>query len=115
MVRRFIVRIIVSAAALWVADFFLTGVAVTGGIVHGYLLAGLVLGALNTFIRPLLKFLAFPLIIVSLGFFTLIINAGILWFVADALDAVTISGILPLLWATAIVSVVHLLLNPRAS
>lgn len=105
----------VSAAALWIADFFLSGVTVVGGIIGGYLLAGAVLGALNTFVRPLLKLLTLPLIIGTLGLFTIVINAAILWFVARSLDAVTISGILPLLWATAIISAVQLVFDPRTT
>lgn len=78
----------------------------------GYLIAGLALGALNTFIRPVLKMLAFPLIMISLGAFTLVINGLILWFVSEALDVVLISGLWTLLWATLIVSVVNMLFEP---
>ncbi len=111
MVRRFLIKVLVSALALWVADYFLPGFSVTGGAV-AYLVAGALLGALNTFVRPVLKLLALPLILVSLGLFTFIINAAILWFVAHTLAAVTITGILPLLWATLIVSVVQMLFSP---
>ena len=111
MVRRFLIKVLVSAIALWVADYLLTGFAVLDGI-RGYLIAGFVLGALNTYIRPLLKLVAFPLIMVSLGFFTFVINAGILWFVSEALDRVSIAGLWPLAWATLIVSIVNMFFEP---
>jgi putative membrane protein len=110
MARRFIVKIIASAVALWVADAVLAGFSVSDGI-RGYLVAGLVLGALNTFIRPLLKLLALPLIFATLGLFTLVINAAILWFVAQSVDAVTLSGFFTLLWATLIVSVINMVFD----
>lgn len=111
MIRRFLIKVLVSALALWAADYLLAGFAVVGGV-RGYLIAGLLLGTLNTFIRPLLKLLAFPLIIVSLGAFSIVINALILWFVSQALDVVLISGLWTLLWATLIVTVVNMLFEP---
>ena len=111
MVRRFLIKVLVSAVALWAADYFLTGFAVMGGIT-GYLIAGLVLGALNTFIRPVLKLLALPLILVTLGLFTFVINAVILWSVAHIVSGVVIAGLWPLLWATVIVSVVNMIFEP---
>jgi putative membrane protein len=111
MVRRFLIKVLVSALALWAADYFLVGFAVVGGL-KGYLIAGLVLGALNTFIRPVVKLLALPLILVTLGLFTFVINAGILWFVTQAIDSVQIAGLWPLLWATLIISVVNMVFEP---
>jgi putative membrane protein len=111
MVRRFLIKVLVSAIAVWAADYVLAGVAVYGGY-QGYLIAGLVLGTLNTFIRPILKLLALPLIMVTLGFFTFVINAGILWFVSESLERVDISGLWSLAWATLIISVVNMFFEP---
>jgi putative membrane protein len=111
MIRRFLVKIIVCALALWAADYMLSGLVVGGGI-QGYLIAGAALGILNTFIRPLLKLLAMPLIALTLGLFTLVINAALLWFVGDILDIVSISGLWTLLAATLIISIVSMLFDP---
>lgn len=111
MVRRFLIKVLVSAVAVWAADYFLAGVTVYGGY-QGYLIAGLVLGALNTFIRPVLKLLALPLIMVTLGFFTFVINAGILWFVSESLDRFDITSLWSLAWATLIISVVNMFFEP---
>lgn len=113
MIRRFLLKILVSAGALWVADAILAGFTVSGGI-RGYLLAGLVLGTLNTFVRPILKLMAFPLILATLGFFTIVINAFLLWIAADWLVVMNIAGPLSLLWATLIISAVHLIVNPKS-
>ncbi|MEK7637908.1 MAG: phage holin family protein [Patescibacteria group bacterium] len=112
MVRRFLIKVLVSALALWAADYFLAGLSVAGGIT-GYLIAGLVLGTLNTFIRPVLKLLTLPLILLSLGSFTVVINALILWSVPRITTAVSITGLWTLLWATLIVSVVNMLFEPN--
>lgn len=111
MVRRFFIQVLVSAIALWVADYFLAGFVVLDGI-RSYFIAGFVLGSVNIFIRPFLKLIAFPLIMASLGLFTLIINAGILWFVSEALDRVAISDIWSLVWATLIISIVNIVFEP---
>ncbi len=50
-----------------------TEVTATGGW-KLYLVAGVVLGLLNTFIKPLLKVLGFPFILITFGLFTLVIN-----------------------------------------
>jgi putative membrane protein len=106
MIRRFLLKIIVSGLALWVADHFLTGFGVSGGL-WGYATAGFALGALNTFVRPLLKILTFPLILITFGLFSALINALMLWLAADLTGLVTIAGIGSLLAATIIVSLVQ--------
>ena len=111
MVRRFLIKVLVSALALWAADYLLPGFVVSGGI-PGYLIGGLILGALNTFIRPVLKLLTLPLILISLGTFTIVINAVILWSVTRFTHAVSINDLWTLLWATLIVSVVNMLFEP---
>ncbi len=110
MFRRFLLKIIIGAAALWAADALLAGFSVSGGL-QGYLLAGLVLAVLNTFVRPILKLLSLPLLLVTLGVFTVVINAAILWLAADLSGVVTIAGLGTLLGATLIVSLVHIVLD----
>lgn len=110
VIRRFLLKIVVSALALWVADYLLSGFVVAGGV-KGFLIAGLALGTINTFVRPLLKLISFPLILITFGLFTVVINAAILWYVGHWLNFVTISGLSTLLWATFIVSLVQTLLD----
>src|SRR6266849_6783165 len=74
----FIVRLLVNAAALWVATRLVPGVTYVGGWLP-FVGVALVFGFLNTFIRPIAKVLTFPIIIVTLGLFSLVINALMLW------------------------------------
>ena len=62
----------INAAALWVADALWDGVRINGWA--AYLIGSAVLGIANTFIKPLLALVTLPLIILTLGFFYLVIN-----------------------------------------
>jgi putative membrane protein len=70
---RLVVRILVNAVALWVATF-VPGISVHGGF-GTLLLVALVFGFVNALVRPILSLLSCPLIVLTLGLFTLILNA----------------------------------------
>ena len=73
-----LVRLLINAAALWVATQLVPGISFRGE--WPFLLAvSLVFGALNVIVRPILKFLTFPFLIVTLGLFTFVLNAVMLW------------------------------------
>ena len=74
----FLIRLLVNAAALWVATRLVPGVTYTGGWAP-FLGVALIFGFVNAFIRPLARFLTFPLIIVTLGIFSLVVNGLMLW------------------------------------
>lgn len=103
-----IVRVLANTAALYVAQRFVSGFVVIGGW-ERYLLAGVLLGLLNLIVKPILKFISFPLIILTLGLFTLVINAFILWTVDYAFDFITIHSLVALGWGTLIVTGFNLL------
>lgn len=109
----FIVRIIGNAIALYVAYYLVPGFVVTGSIKQ-YLIAGLVLAVLNLIVRPVLKLISFPLILLTLGLFTLVINALILWLVDYLVPFVAIESLIALLGATIIVTIVNLFFSPIA-
>ncbi len=71
---------LVTAFGLWLATLLVPGVKAktTGGL----LLAALVLGLINAFIRPLLWFLTLPLTVLTFGLFALIVNAFTIWLTA---------------------------------
>lgn len=104
----FLVRILGNSAAIYAAYFFVPGFIITGGI-REYLLAGTVLGLLNKAIKPPIKLLTMPLIILTLGFFGLVINALLLWLVDYIFEFVTISGVYALILATIIIWLVNMI------
>src|SRR5205809_4033001 len=72
LVTGLIVRVAINAAALWAANALWDGVSIHGW--KAYLIGALVLGIANAIIKPILALLTLPLIIVTLGFFYLVIN-----------------------------------------
>lgn len=72
-----VIRILINAAALWVAIELLDGFdfAYDGDAWVGLLLIALVLGVINTVVRPILKVLSLPAMILTLGLFILVVNA----------------------------------------
>lgn len=85
---RFLITLLVNAVALWVAASIVTGVQVvpyaqdTGAVVATYLLVALIFGLVNTFVGTVLRFLTFPLYILTLGLFSLIVNGALLMLAA---------------------------------
>ena len=84
----FFVRLLVNGAALWVATRLVPGVSYSGGWVPFFGVA-LVFGVINAVLRPIAKILTFPIVILTLGLFLLVINGFMLWLtsaLSDALD-----------------------------
>ncbi len=75
---------------------------------------GLVLGLLNVFLKPILTLISFPLIILSLGLFTVVINAVLLMFCGDLVNGFTVEGFWPAVWGSVVISIVSMLLEPRS-
>lgn len=76
-----ILRLIINAAALWATARFIDGIQYTGSW-PGLVGLAAVFGVVNTFIRPVLRFFSFPITILTLGLFTLVINAFMLMLTA---------------------------------
>ena len=74
---KFIIRWLINAVALYAAVWIVPGIDYLGDWM-GILWLALIIGLLNSLVRPLLKFLTCPLIILTLGLFTLVINTGML-------------------------------------
>jgi len=73
-----LLRLLINAAALWVATQFVPGISFRGD--WRFLLAvSLVFGVLNVIVRPVLKFLTLPFYIATLGLFMFVLNAVMLW------------------------------------
>lgn len=110
---RFLVRLIVNAAAVFLAANLVPGIAVTGFGVA--LLAGLLLGFVNAIIKPILFVLTLPFTILTLGLFIFVVNAICLALVAWLVPGFTISGFWPALFGAIVISLVSWLLNAIVS
>ena len=105
-------RWIISTVAVLVATFILRG-RIDYGSWTDLLVATLILGLLNSFLRPLLMLLSLPLLIVTLGLFTIVINAALLLVVSALLgaDHFRVDGFWSAFWGALVISLVSLLLN----
>jgi len=110
----FLVRLLVNAAALWVATQVVSGVTFDGGPLP-MLGVALVFGVVNALLRPVAKILTFPIIIVTLGIFALVINGLMLWLTSSLSSALGlgfhVSGFWAAFWGAIVVSLVSLVLS----
>jgi putative membrane protein len=104
-----IVRLVVNAVALWVATQLVPGITYTG---DGVSLLGvaLVFGVLNVILKPVLLILTLPFLIITLGLFTLVLNAVMLWLTSAASSSLGlgfhVDGFVPAFLGALVVSVV---------
>jgi putative membrane protein len=93
---KWILGLLATAAGLWVATAIIPEFDFDGSLGE-FLLVALLLGVANAFVKPILKVLSFPVILVTLGLFLLVINAAVLQLVVwlaspDRLDLGLTSG-----------------------
>ena len=120
--RKLLSQIVSATLGLWLATLF------AGVVVRVYpesnffgipltaqweifLVLGIALGLLNYFLRPLLKTLALPLEIITLGLFTLVIDMALLWFLDFVFAELYIPLFLPLFETTLIIWIINLILQ----
>jgi putative membrane protein len=116
----FLVRMIVTAASLGIADYLLEGIlfdppAYTGDAQTNYLLAlgiaAIVLGILNAIVRPVLLLLSMPITCATLGLFVLVVNGLMLLILSWLPLGFHVSDILAAIVGALIVGVVSFFLN----
>jgi putative membrane protein len=112
--RHLLLRWIINAIALAVAATFVSGIHVDGGWLVLALVA-LIFGLVNALIRPVVALLTCPLIILTLGLFTLVINAAMLLFaswIAGLLGiGFAVDGFWPAFWGGLVISIVSFVLS----
>jgi putative membrane protein len=87
----FFIRALLNMAAIWVAVRVLDGVR-SDGELWTYVVAGIVLAAANTLVRPLVTILAIPLIVLTLGIAYLLVGVAMVALTAWLVDGLTIDG-----------------------
>ncbi|HHN93977.1 MAG TPA: phage holin family protein [Anaerolineae bacterium] len=113
---KLLLRWAISGLSLFAAAWLLPGIHVSGGGWGVYAVMAIILGLVNAIVRPILKLLTCPLILLTLGLFTLVINGITLWLAS--LIAVRwfhvgfyVDGFLNALLGAVIVSVVTVILS----
>ncbi|MBQ7691556.1 MAG: phage holin family protein [Muribaculaceae bacterium] len=104
-----IARLLISAVAVWVTAWLLEGVTVEPW--WAAIIVAVVLGLINTFIRPVVKLLALPLNIVTLGLFSLVINALMVMLCDWFTPYLQVENFLYALWFSIVLTVVNWVLH----
>ncbi len=110
MITRLVTSVVANGLALFAAQYVVPGFTVSGGW-QEYLTAAVVLGLLNLVVKPILKTISLPLIVLTLGLFTLVINAALLWGLAWWFPFITVATWQALGEATLIMTVVNFLVS----
>lgn len=109
----FLIRVLVTALAVWVAAFILPGVTLTEDA-KTIVIVALVLALLNAIVKPILVILTIPVTIATLGLFLLIINALMVVWASKLVDGFQIDGWITAILFSLIVSVVSSVLHSIA-
>jgi putative membrane protein len=111
---KFLIRLVITAVALWAAVELVPGIEHDGPLVE-LLGVALVFGFVNAVIRPLLLMLTCPLVLLTLGLFIFVLNAFMLWLTSAlslALDlGFAVAGFVPALIGGLVVGLVSTVLN----
>ncbi len=86
----FLINWLISAVAIMIASYLLPGIRISGFVAA--LIAAVVFGFINAFIKPVLSLLTLPLTIVTLGLFSLIINALLVMLVSKLVSGFQVAG-----------------------
>jgi len=112
---KIILRIIINAVAIWLTTLLVSGLNFSGDIVS-LLVVAIIFGLVNAFIRPIVKLFSLPITVVTLGLFTLVINALMLWITVWLAPALSLSGnilqnAITVFLGALIISIVSTILN----
>jgi putative membrane protein len=111
---KFILRWAINAVAIWLAIRFVPGIHLQSGWVSVIWLA-LIFGLVNALLRPLLNLLTCPLIILTLGLFTLLINTFLFWLTGQIGQffgiGITMDGFWPAFLGGVVITVVSVVLS----
>jgi len=107
---RFIIRILANSLAIYLAAYFIPRVNVIGDW-KIFLVCGLALSLINIFVRPVLKLISLPLIIITFGFFSIVINILTIWLLTKVVSQLAITGLIAFILTALIVSVVNWLVG----
>jgi len=105
-------KLVINILALLVVEYLVPGFRLTN--IETVVVTAIVIGAVNTFIRPVLQVIAFPISILTLGIFAFLINVSLLWFVSYIVPGFYINSFLTAAVASIVLSLVSAFLHKLA-
>ena len=110
LMQNLIIRLFINAVALWVAARLVAGIDLSGEFAPVLLVAA-VFGLVNALLKPLIMLLSLPFVILTLGLFTLVVNALMLLLTAALVASLSVTDFLAALWGSLLISLVSLLFS----
>lgn len=107
--RGLIIRWVTTAVALWVTSFIVKGIAIDG--IGALFFAAVVLGIFNAVLRPVVLLITFPINLVTLGLFTLVINGAMLKLTSDVVRGFSVTGFWSAVIGALLLSAISFALN----
>ncbi|MGL5345826.1 MAG: phage holin family protein [Peptostreptococcaceae bacterium] len=108
MLKQFLINIILGALSIYIVSLGVNSIYIVS--IPSLILLSIVLGFLNSTIKPLLKIFSLPITIVTLGLFSLVINAIVLKIAFAIVPGVHLEGFLPAIWASILLSICNWIL-----
>ena len=105
-----LIRLFVNAIALWVAATVVPGIHLSNNFTD-VLIVAVALGIVNTLVRPVVRFLAFPFILLTLGLLSLVINAGMLMLTDAFTRGLAVSDLRAAILGALVISVINVFLG----
>jgi putative membrane protein len=105
-------HLIITVISLMIVDYLLPGLQIID--LRAAVISAIVIGVINTFIRPLAQFIAFPLTILTLGIAAFFVNVAMLYLAAYVVPGFTIDSFITALIASIVLSLVTAFLNKIA-
>jgi len=102
------IHLLVSTVAILIATYLIPGTTIT--LVSAVVLA-IVLGVINIFIKPAVKLIAFPLTLLTLGLFSLVINALFILLAAVIVPGFSVTGFWTAFWFSIALSLINAFFN----
>lgn len=108
---RLVIRLVINAVALWIAASFVEGITLTNDVV-GILFVALIFGIINALIKPIIDLFTCPFYIITLGLFTLVVNALMLMLTGELSGGrLEVAGFLPAFLGGIVISLISTLLS----
>ncbi len=100
---------LISAAAILIAAYWIPGVSISG--IKAALIAAAALGLINLFIKPVLMILTLPINLVTLGLFTVVIEAALIMLTSHFVPGFVVGGFFPALWFAVLLAIINSILH----
>lgn len=110
LILSFIARIIANSIGILIATYFVPGIIFKGDLID-LVITGLILALANSIIKPILKFITGPLIVLTMGLFMIIINIALLWLVDWFMPELTIVGFWAYFWGVVLISIINAIVS----